>query len=278
MLKVHKMNEVISNQVKKNQFLKKELLSAKWEEIVGKPLAQRSEPVFIKENRLHIKVENSIWIQQMQMLEKKIIQNVNDFLKKKEITKLYFKVGKREKKYKLKKEEEINKIDIEDIVLSKEEIYILKRTVSIIENEEIKLKMYKLLSNNKKREIVLQKSGYKKCKRCESLFRGSEDICGICQNKKEKEKQIKIMEILKTNLGISFLEMKQLFQKVNKDEYLHAKNILKDRIKKEINIAKEEKKEEKMFDLAYEYFILETGIRNKRILYSKVNNFLKSFT
>jgi len=278
MLKVHKMNEVISNQMNRNQFLKKELVSAKWEEIVGKVLAKKSEPVFIKENRLHIRVENSIWIQQMKFLEKKIIQNLNDFLKKEEITKLYFKVGKREKKYRLKKEEETNRIKIDDIVLSKEEIFMLKKTVAMIENEDIKIKMYKLLSNNKKREIVLQKSGYKKCRRCESLFKGEADLCGICQNKKEKEKQGKLLEMLKSNLGISFLEIKQLFHEINKEEYLHAKNILKDRMMKNINIAKKEKREEKMYDLVYEYFVLETGIRNKKILNSKVNSFLKSFT
>lgn len=51
-----------------------------WEQIVGKGVAEASEPARLWNRTLQVKVVNSVWVQQLQFHKKLMIQKVNEFL------------------------------------------------------------------------------------------------------------------------------------------------------------------------------------------------------
>ncbi len=76
-----------------------------WEQIVGKGVAEATEPARLQNRTLQVKVANSVWMQQLQFYKKLMIQKVNQFLGEPFIQDLRFILGekageepKREKK------------------------------------------------------------------------------------------------------------------------------------------------------------------------------------
>ena len=65
----------------------------KWETIVGETIAGDTRPAAFKEKTLIVHVSDSVWIQQLQYLEKDIIQSINNFFDKEMVSDIKFKIG-----------------------------------------------------------------------------------------------------------------------------------------------------------------------------------------
>ncbi|MGM0508404.1 MAG: DUF721 domain-containing protein [Fusobacteriota bacterium] len=279
MQKTHDIQEIIKEQIKKSPFLKKEMLDVKWKDIVGENLAKKSRPVFIKEGKLKVQVESSIWLQEMRFLERDILKKVNTFLSDEEVKEIYFKVGKiNDKKFSNinMNEKEYERIDINNVTLSREDIYLIKKEIKDIENPDIKKRIYKVISNNKKREKALLKKGYKKCGKCGSIHKNSGDKCTICLEKSHKKQERELLQDIKNNLGISFIGLKKRHPYINENDYIRAKNKLKDKYQRKMNIYLKEDNTKKAYENAYKYYVLETGIEDKKILKDRIYGFLKN--
>lgn len=173
MKKALTMYELVKKQLENNVYLRVNYIKTMWSDIVGKNLSKKTYPIFLKDKVLHIGVESSAWLQQLQLLKNNIIKNINDYLEGVYVEKLVLKVVKDKNKEIEKEEIEIiNQIDIDNIVLSKDDIYNIKKSISKIENYEIKKKIFYIMMKNRKREIYLIEKGYKKCKQCNTLFLG----------------------------------------------------------------------------------------------------------
>jgi hypothetical protein len=68
-----------------------------WEEIVGKGVAEATEPARLQNRTLQVKVANSVWMQQLQFHKKLMIQKVNQFLGESYLQDLRFILGDRAK-------------------------------------------------------------------------------------------------------------------------------------------------------------------------------------
>lgn len=66
-----------------------------WEEIVGKGVAEATEPARLQNRTLQVKVANSVWMQQLQFHKKLMIQKVNQFLGESYLQDLRFILGDR---------------------------------------------------------------------------------------------------------------------------------------------------------------------------------------
>lgn len=64
-----------------------------WEKAVGKALAERTEPARLKDRILFVKVENSVWMQQLHFLKEVMMQKINEHLKENFIIDLRFFIG-----------------------------------------------------------------------------------------------------------------------------------------------------------------------------------------
>ncbi|MBL0717403.1 MAG: DUF721 domain-containing protein [Desulfosarcina sp.] len=65
----------------------------KWETIVGETIAGDTRPAAFKEKTLIVHVSDSVWIQQLQYLEKDIIQSINSFFNEEMVNDIKFKIG-----------------------------------------------------------------------------------------------------------------------------------------------------------------------------------------
>ena len=65
----------------------------RWQEIVGSQLARQTQPEFLKDGVLQIRVENSVWLNHLRFLGEELRQKLNEELPSVEIKELRFRQG-----------------------------------------------------------------------------------------------------------------------------------------------------------------------------------------
>ena len=65
----------------------------RWQEIVGSQLARQTQPEFLKDGVLQVRVENSVWLNHLRFLEEELRQKLNEELPSLEIKELRFRQG-----------------------------------------------------------------------------------------------------------------------------------------------------------------------------------------
>ncbi len=53
-------------------------IAAHWEELVGKPVANRTQEVFIKENTLFIRIESAVVKNELMLMRSKLLSSINE--------------------------------------------------------------------------------------------------------------------------------------------------------------------------------------------------------
>jgi predicted nucleic acid-binding Zn ribbon protein len=61
-----------------------------WEKIVGKPLAEKTQPIKMQGNQLVIGVEHPTWIPELQFMKPKILQKIREIFPETTISDLRF--------------------------------------------------------------------------------------------------------------------------------------------------------------------------------------------
>jgi predicted nucleic acid-binding Zn ribbon protein len=65
----------------------------RWQEIVGLQIASQSQPEFLKDGVLQVRVENSVWLNHLRFLEEELLQKLNKQLPSLEIKEIRFRQG-----------------------------------------------------------------------------------------------------------------------------------------------------------------------------------------
>jgi len=274
--KVNSIKDIVQNEVKNSKIFKENTLYSNWKIIAGDNLAKKTYPMYIKDRKLTVVVENSAWLQQMNFIKKQLIENINDFLGGVLVEEIYFKIGKnRRTKIESSEYKDKNKIDTSDIILSGEDILSIKESIKEIENIELKEKMYKLISKNRKREIYLLKNGYKACRNCGTLFNLESDICELCLMKINHNLRVRVIRLLKKYPRIKFIDAKHKINELTIRIYDEEKEKLCSKCVEKI-------KKEKSYDKNFEAAKLYLNLKNRKINSSNekksIDCFLKSFT
>jgi hypothetical protein len=68
-----------------------------WDDVVGPQIAARARPVRIREGILEVRVDQAVWMQQLQLLKPKILVRLNERLEGATIRDLYLRRGKIER-------------------------------------------------------------------------------------------------------------------------------------------------------------------------------------
>ena len=277
MKKAVSIKEVVSNEVKNSKNIMESIVKSNWPDIVGNVLAKKSAPYFIKNRILYVSVENSIWTQQMQFLKNDIIEKINSFLNGAYISDLVFKNSEIKRyNYVEKDVKDKNEIDTTEINLTQSEEAELKSIAFEISDDEIREKFYKILVENKKREIFLMKDGYKRCEKCLTLFDGEGNVCFTClSDERQKRERETINYIIKTP-GINYMKAKEKISKLSKDEYIELKKRAKDMVYREVMIYLREKKLKEARERVKTYFMIELETDNMSIIEKKAEYFMEN--
>lgn len=133
--------------------IKEQKIIENWKEIVGRDIAQNTEPSKLRGRVLYVRVSNPIWAQQLQFLKEVIIKKINQEIKEVVVDNLRLFIGKIDSPpsdYLLS----IKENGEENILLKKQEIdaFIPKEIaekIGEIRDPEVKKLLYSIYSKHK---------------------------------------------------------------------------------------------------------------------------------
>jgi hypothetical protein len=106
-----------------------------WDRVVGKAIAEVTQPARVRNRILQIRVINSVWMQELQFHKPFIIQKLNEFLGDPVLQDLRLVLGEREEKTPLQREEGWRKTFRE---LAEEERERIEKEVSRLPDQEMR--------------------------------------------------------------------------------------------------------------------------------------------
>jgi hypothetical protein len=108
-----------------------------WEAIVGKAVAEATQPFRVRNRVLQVKVTNSVWMHELQFHKEMIIQKLNDFLGRPVVRELWFFIGEKEGGKEIPSESGKGKGAGRSRELSPEEKGRIKREISHLRDREM---------------------------------------------------------------------------------------------------------------------------------------------
>ncbi len=189
---IHNTKNIVENALKNSKLLKQGIVKGNWEKIVGKDLGRKTYVSEIRNGVLIINTENPVMLHQLSFLKESIKSSVNDFLGIDYIIDIQYKVRKRNIEDIFENEGEEEEFDPKKIKLDNAYNKFIEEEVSVIENEEIKNRIRKLMEISKKKEKYLLQEGNKKRVYCGIIISGNGNNCINCLNEERKEKISKI--------------------------------------------------------------------------------------
>ena len=116
-----------------------------WDRVVGKAIAEVSQPARVRNRILQVRVINSVWMQELQFHKPFMIQKLNEFLGDPAVQDLRFVLGEREEKIPLRREnEEGGRKAFRD--LAQEERERIEKEVSRLPDQEIREVLFRLFA------------------------------------------------------------------------------------------------------------------------------------
>lgn len=165
-----------------------------WKKIVGPSVASHCQIIDIKPPSISISVDTSVWLQQMNMQKRQLLNKINDFYKDEIITEIRLQI----KRISTKVEEEqlldyeieadsFEKIDFSTIVLTEADVREIDEAVRTCRDEKKAQLFRNILIRQKKKKIYLLQKGYKECEDCGVLIKSERPICMTCLYKRHRK-------------------------------------------------------------------------------------------
>lgn len=268
------VSDLMGVAITKSRLLKEGILKSEWENIVGE-LSKKSFVIFLKQGKLFVGVENSIWIQQMNFQKKPIIKKINEFLGGNYVNEVVFKIGRKDTEdYFLEKKEIDEYIDLDSIVLTDEEYLQMEEELREIENDSIKKQTTIVLEKSYKRKKYLKLHGYKQCK-CGIYYSSAKPMCAICMNKEVLKLEETLMRAFKNKKMLKYSQAVKEIETLTEKEYNRIKLKKLSKIKKDIDIYLKDRKDDLAFELSKLYFIIDLGRLEDEYIERRAEEFIQ---
>jgi hypothetical protein len=270
------VSDLMEVAITKSRLLKEGILKSEWDKIVG-DLSKKSFVIFLKDKKLFIGVENSIWIQQMNFQKQMIIKKINEFLGGTYVEELIFKIGKKDtKEYFLdeEKDHELEVIDLDTVSLTAEEYREIELELEEIKDEDIRKHTKVVLEKSYKRKKYLKLHGYRKCS-CGIYYSSKEPMCAVCMNKKVLELEETLMGAFKNKRLLKYSQAVKQIENLTEKEYERIKLKKLSKIKKDIDIYLRNRKKEEAFKLAKLYFAIDLGSVDDNHIEKRASEFIE---
>jgi len=277
------MNEIVTisdmmkKSIVKSRQLKEAMLKSEWEKIVG-DLSKKSHVIYLKQGKLFVGVENSIWIQHMNFQKKLLIEKINVFLGGEYIIDIIFKIGKKTpNEYFLEDDgeaEESESINLDEISLTPDEYLEIEKELEGIEEEKIKIQTKKIIEKSFKRKKYLKLHGYKRCS-CGAYFKSKGLKCAVCTNRDTLELEENLMKAFANYRLLKYEGALKEIPTLTEKEYKRIKLKKLSKIKKNIDIYMREKKSEQALYCAKIYFKIDLGQLDDDYIEKKATEFIE---
>lgn len=192
----------------------------KWRDVVGDVIADHTKIVSIKPPDMVISADNSMWMQELQMQKRRIIEAINKYYRQEVITDIRF-IMKRQSYVKVEintsltiPDEQIitKRINFANIVLSKEDVDAIDKSLEQTDNEELRAAFRKVQITARKREIYLEQHGYHRCKRCGMHMKSKKEICPTCEYELHRKHIKDIKSVIRKYPYFKYSDCQQFIQ------------------------------------------------------------------
>lgn len=128
------LKQIFHNSGWENQ-LEAALPLLRWQDLVGPKIAKQSQPEFLKDGVLQVRVENSVWLSHLRFLEGQLIQRLSKELPSLEIKEIRFRQGPLEAEQQLPSSSRSETVDVaraeavSDRPLSPEQLKLLEKVI-----------------------------------------------------------------------------------------------------------------------------------------------------
>ncbi len=95
----HRLGKILENYLTRAglyQRIREQKIIDAWEVMVGKAIAEMTQPVRVRNRVLQVKVSNSVWMHELQFHKKLIIQKLNEYIGNPVVQELWFFIGEKE--------------------------------------------------------------------------------------------------------------------------------------------------------------------------------------
>jgi len=118
-----------------------------WDKIVGEQIATRTRPVRIRDGVMHVQVDHTVWMQQLQLLKPKILEKLRRAVPGTEIRDLFFRVSaSAHSKQRIPSKE---KVPQRRNYLTEDDLNSIRSTTGSIEDSETRMALTSLLIKQK---------------------------------------------------------------------------------------------------------------------------------
>lgn len=138
------LGEVLGNFLRRsglNPKIQEQKILHSWDKAVGDAIAERTQPVSVKNRVLQVKVTNSVWMQELQFMKNLIIQRLQEGIGENLLKDLRFFIGEIEPpamRDKREKKKEGGRINGQSLALSEAEKERIGRALSAIKDPEMR--------------------------------------------------------------------------------------------------------------------------------------------
>lgn len=226
------------------------LLQKRWEKIVGNVMARESYISSYKKETLFVTVTNSVFMQQLYMMQADILQELAKDEFGKRFKEIRFIAGPRKKKYKtmttldpINRNIEKEQVMYNQTLSDKETQWIQQWVGRHVTNENIRESFAHMMGEVLKIRKGELAHGYHPCAMCGSLCPEEKQLCPACERKLQKTNQNRVTLLLKEHPHLTYQEVRQVLE-CDYGQYQKARDILIHRYKENIfhKFATEEEK------------------------------------
>jgi len=160
-----------------------------WRDVVGPIYAGHTRIIDIKPPKIVLSADNSQWMQEVKMNQKRILKAINDYYQGEIITEMglmmhrqsFVKESSGPEIYHIEMPDIEGYIDMSKIVLSDDDINVIDNMVNKISDDTLKDTFRNVIISSRKKEIYLLEHGYHRCGRCGMHMESKKEICPTCE-------------------------------------------------------------------------------------------------
>ena len=164
--------------------IRQSMAAAYWSEAVGPAAASASEPDRIVNGVLHVSVEHPVWSQELTLLKREILRQINSRLGGWSITDIRFHVANLPQNIQEPIQRGPNDLELERVTLTEEDTLRLKNDLlaaETIEDDKIRETTIKMIQRNIRLRRWRLEHGWHSCKKCSAAHHTDQELCPICR-------------------------------------------------------------------------------------------------
>lgn len=166
------------------------LLPYLWRDLVGPAIAGVSRVRMVRGQTLYLDAETPSWATTLSMQSEELLRRINAYFGEKMISDIHVSGRGFEpsRPRRPKKQPTPSEAELEAVVLPAEQLAEIRKQWEAVSNDHLRSLLEMAAARRAKLDCWRLEHGWKRCARCETLFRGRGKTCRLCRDAPERER------------------------------------------------------------------------------------------